>query len=114
MRIDLNTRVPDIPRSGKSARTDSASPANSMAGELAPHEARLSLHARVQALEAGVRGLPEVRQDKVAALQRATRDGTYNASAGQIAEAIFRELSFLGTPALIRGSLHGGFLDRAS
>ena len=42
----------------------------------------------MQDLASQVQQFPEIRQDKVAALQQAIKDGTYNVTAGQSADAL--------------------------
>ncbi len=62
-------------------------------GELGGDTAQLSLdQARVQSLAAQVNALPEVRQEKVAALGQAVRDGRYQISPEQTAEAVISEM----------------------
>jgi negative regulator of flagellin synthesis FlgM len=48
--------------------------------------------ARVQSLAAEVNQLPDIRQEKVAALGRAVQQGNYNVSPEQTAEALIGEL----------------------
>lgn len=47
---------------------------------------------RIRALEAGINRLPDLRQDKVEALQRTVNNGTYSVGSEQIADAIFSEM----------------------
>ena len=49
---------------------------------------QLSLNGRVQDLASQVGQFPEIRQDKVAALQQAIEDGSYSVTAGQSADAL--------------------------
>jgi anti-sigma28 factor (negative regulator of flagellin synthesis) len=51
----------------------------------------------VQQLASQVSQLPEIRQDKVAALQRAVQAGTYQVTPAQTAGALFSALQ--GSPA---------------
>jgi len=89
MRIDLNTGVPASAEGGQPARQGAAVKAGSGSRELAPDVAQLSSdHVRVQALTAAVSQLPEVRQEKVAALAQLVRSGTYSVTPQQTAEAL--------------------------
>jgi flagellar biosynthesis anti-sigma factor FlgM len=91
MRIDLNAIIPEAPDPGQSAKTASqaASGSTSAAGLAGGDTAQLSPdQGRVQQLASQVNQLPEIRQDKVAALQRAIQDGSYQVTPGQAAEAL--------------------------
>lgn len=91
MRIDLNAIIPEGPDPGQSAKSGSrvASSASSSEGLAGADTARLSKdQGRVQALASQVSQLPEIRQDKVAALQRAIEEGNYRVTPGQAAEAL--------------------------
>jgi len=93
MRIDSNAnlRAATEQAGATSARP---APANTSGGELlAPDRAELSPdQARVQSLSAQVNALPEIRRDKVAALQVAVKQGNYEVSAEQTAEAMMSEM----------------------
>jgi flagellar biosynthesis anti-sigma factor FlgM len=90
MRIDLNAIVREAPDPGKStksgAQVASGSSSPGLGGgdtaELSPNQ------GRVQDLVSQVNQLPEIRQDKVAALQRAIGEGSYQVTPGQAAEAL--------------------------
>jgi negative regulator of flagellin synthesis FlgM len=89
MRIDLNTSIgqtPDAAEATQSTLKSSSSPA----GRQTPSNvASLSSdYVKVGALTAAISGLPEIRQDKVAALSESIRSGTYAVSAEQMAEAL--------------------------
>ena len=91
MRIDLNAIIPEAPDPGQSAKAggQAASGNSSTAGLTGADTAQLSRDAgRVQDLVSQVNQFPEIRQDKVAALQQAIKDGTYSVTAGQSAEAL--------------------------
>jgi flagellar biosynthesis anti-sigma factor FlgM len=91
MRIDLNALLPEAPDPGQSAKAGSqVAPGNSSVEALAGADtARLSQdQERVGELASQVNQLPEIRQDKVAALQRAINEGSYSVTAGQSAEAL--------------------------
>ena len=68
-------------------------PALSEESRQASDEARLSMdHAKVQRLEQWVSAMPEIRSDKVEALQAALQDGSYQVGSARIAEAVFSQL----------------------
>jgi len=87
MRIDPNIRTPeaaDAARPSKSSR-----PAVEGGGDRAQfgHD-----HAHLQSLEAKVTGLPEVRGQKVEALRQVMRNGSYEVTPEQTADALFAEM----------------------
>jgi flagellar biosynthesis anti-sigma factor FlgM len=90
MRIDLNAIIPEAPDPGQSAKSAAQATSGSSSPGLAGGDtAKLSQdQGRVQQLAAEVVQLPEIRQDKVAALQRAIQEGTYPVTPGQSAEAL--------------------------
>jgi flagellar biosynthesis anti-sigma factor FlgM len=60
---------------------------------LSPDEVQLSVDGeKVQQLKAGLSGLPDLRQDRVVALQQAIEGGNYDVSSQQIAQAMSSEL----------------------
>jgi negative regulator of flagellin synthesis FlgM len=93
MRIDQNTAIPATTDAGQ-AKAASRLPSKSVGNTegLAGDQAELSaVQARIQTLVAQVNRLPEVRQEKVAALGQAVREGRYQVSAEQTAEAIISQ-----------------------
>jgi flagellar biosynthesis anti-sigma factor FlgM len=90
MRIDLNAIIPEAPDPGQSAKSAAQATSGSSSPGLAGGDtANLSQdRGRVQQLAAQVIQLPEIRQDKVAALQRAIQEGSYQVTPGQSAEAL--------------------------
>jgi len=89
MRIDLNTRIPQLEDSGQSASTARNAP-GSVAGGRAEDSAELSsAQGRVSALATAANQLPEIRQDKVAALAKVIAQGTYAVTPEQTAAALF-------------------------
>ncbi len=93
MRIDPNARLQQAQDSGEVASGSRGAAAAAAGGELGGDTAQLSLdQARVQSLAAQVNALPEVRQEKVAALGQAVRDGSYQISPEQTAEAVISEM----------------------
>ncbi len=90
MRIDLNAIVREAPDPGKSTKSGSqVGSGSSIPGLGGGDTAELSANqGRVQDLVSQVNQLPEIRQDKVAALQRAIGEGSYQVTPGQAAEAL--------------------------
>ena len=94
MKIDPSLSFPEShqpQRAGQSGR----SPAQSRA-EVSPaghDEVHLSVsQEKIRELQAELAHLPDVRQDRVEALQRALQGGNYQVSNVQIADAVFSEL----------------------
>jgi flagellar biosynthesis anti-sigma factor FlgM len=91
MRIDLNAIIPEAPEPGQSAKSgaQAASARPTAEGVGGGDTARLSYdHGRAQNLAVQVNQFPEIRQDRVAALQRALTDGSYQVTPAQSAEAL--------------------------
>ena len=90
MRIDLNAIVREAPDPGKSTKSGSqVGSGSSIPGLGGGDTAELSPNqGRVHDLVSQVNQLPEIRQDKVAALQRAIGEGSYQVTPGQAAEAL--------------------------
>jgi flagellar biosynthesis anti-sigma factor FlgM len=91
MRIDLNAGIPEAPDPGQSTKSGSRVPSSTSSGEGlgGGDTAKLSQdQGRVQQLASQVNQLPEIRQEKVAALQRAIEEGSYRGTPGQAAEAL--------------------------
>jgi len=92
MRIDSN---PNVRAATEQAASTSSRPAGncSGAGVLASDRAELSPdQARVQSLSAQVNALPEIRKEKVSALQNSIKQGNYDVSAEQTADAMISEM----------------------
>jgi flagellar biosynthesis anti-sigma factor FlgM len=88
MRIDLNAPITEAPDPGQSTKSQASGSPNAAAVS-GGDTAKLSQdQARVQVLASEVNQLPEIRQDKVAALQRAIGEGTYSVNSEQSAEAL--------------------------
>jgi len=89
MRIDLNALIPEAPDPGQSTKSQAA-PGNPNAEAVSGGDtAKLSQdQGRVQELALQVNQLPEIRQDKVTALQRAIHEGSYSVTSEQSAEAL--------------------------
>ncbi len=99
MRIDLNPNGPEslneskrASSSAKSGSTNSekAKSASSVSNEAGDRADLSSTH--VNALAAQVDDLPEIRQEKVAALSAAIRDGSYDVTPHQTAEAMMSQM----------------------
>ena len=87
MRIDNNTRIPDATGAGQAKPSSSAVAGSGSA--LASDTAKLSTgQSAVQALAANVNDVPEIRQERVAALAKALREGSYQVTPEQTAEAL--------------------------
>jgi flagellar biosynthesis anti-sigma factor FlgM len=96
MRIDLNNRIPEAQDSGQmAAKTGAASSASASSSPgLGVDTATFSSDAaRVQALADKVSGLPDIRQERVAALAEALRSGSYSTAPEQTAEALLSQLA---------------------
>jgi flagellar biosynthesis anti-sigma factor FlgM len=92
MRVNLNPS-PEAPDVGQGtpagARANTANAAGQALGE---DSAQLSSdQARVQSFAAQVNNLPEIRQEKVDALRRVIREGSYEVSPEQTADAMLSE-----------------------
>jgi len=95
MRIDLNAIIPEAPDPGQSTKSSApvASGGASAPGLGGGDTAKFSVEqGRVQELASQVKQLPEIRQNKVAALQRAIQDGSYQVTPGQAAEALLSSM----------------------
>ena len=94
MRIDLNRSIPGAQGSEESSRA-SARPASTGKGiEPAADAAEVSWgRASVQALTASVHQLPEIRQERVAALSQMIRSDTYRVTPEQMADALITHMS---------------------
>ena len=91
MRVDLNAIIPEAPDPSLSTKTSTqpASGSASSTAHIGVDTAKLSPdQARVQQLASQVNQLPEIRQDKVAALQRAVQSGSYAVTPAQTAGAL--------------------------
>jgi len=75
--------------------TTGTSPSQNQEGTVAlsPDLAQFSVGGeKVQQLKADLTAVPDVRQDRVAALQKAIASGSYNVSGQQIAQAMSSDL----------------------
>jgi flagellar biosynthesis anti-sigma factor FlgM len=95
MRIDLNAIIPEAPDPGQSTKSSSPAASGTLSadGQAGEDTATLSQSpGRVQQLASQVIQLPEIRQDKVAALQRAIQAGSYQVAPGQTAGALIASM----------------------
>ena len=95
MKIDPDNRITAAESAASHAGFRPAAPPGN--GERSQDRADLtSAHSRAAALAALVNQQPEVRQEKVAAIAAALRQGSYQVSPEQTAEAILSELHARG------------------
>jgi flagellar biosynthesis anti-sigma factor FlgM len=95
MRVDLLNYGPEPPDNSKTSRAGQppATPTQS-SGTAGMDQARFSFdQARVHSLEAEVMAQPEIRGQKVGALQKLLVTGRYTVSDAQIAHAMVAELA---------------------
>ena len=89
MRIHSDMHIPQAADTGEASRSAARSAAVGRSGALASDSSELSsAQANVPALAATVNQLPDVRQEKVAALAQLVRNGTYSPRPEQAAEAL--------------------------
>ncbi|MGO9648751.1 MAG: flagellar biosynthesis anti-sigma factor FlgM [Terriglobales bacterium] len=94
MRIDLNANVGQTPDAGSAGKASSRAVSGAENAVPEGDSTRLSTdQANVQALSAAVLQLPEIRQDKVAALTEQVQKGSYQVTAQQTAEALLTALT---------------------
>jgi flagellar biosynthesis anti-sigma factor FlgM len=94
MRIDLNTSIAPTSDPGELSKSSLRSSSGPAGSEVPGDVAKLSPdYARVQALTAAVSQLPEIRQDKVAALAEMIRSGNYAVSSEQTANALVSHMA---------------------
>ena len=94
MKIDASLAFPEQvgpQRVGTTGASPSQNPAESVG--LSSDEVQFSVDGeKVQQLKADLSGLPDLRQERVAVLQQAIEEGSYNVSAQQIAQAMSSDL----------------------
>jgi len=94
MRIDLNLGISPAADSATPVKPDIAvgsGPKNSdLAGDVASPSAD---YARAQALTAALSQVPDVREEKVAALAQMVHSGSYTVSPEQTAEALMAHMA---------------------
>ncbi|HUK23294.1 MAG TPA: flagellar biosynthesis anti-sigma factor FlgM [Terriglobales bacterium] len=94
MQVNLNPRSPEAQDVGQAAQTAARASAAAGSGtSVAEDKAQLSSdQARVQSLAAQVNNAPEIRQEKVEALRRVIREGSYQVTPEQTAEAMLSDM----------------------
>ena len=94
MKIDAAVGLPGQVEPQRVGTTGSAPSQNQ--GErvgFSPDEVQFSVDGeKVQQLKANLDGLPDLRQDRIAALKQAIEEGSYNVSGQQVAQAMSPEL----------------------
>ncbi|MGA9042946.1 MAG: flagellar biosynthesis anti-sigma factor FlgM [Terriglobales bacterium] len=93
MRIDLNLKTPEAADPAQTSK--SGAQVNSGAGNAGAISDTAVLspdQSRVQALAAQVSQLPEIRQEKVAALAHAIETGVYQVQPQETAEALLSQI----------------------
>jgi flagellar biosynthesis anti-sigma factor FlgM len=89
MRIDLNTDVGQVADAGQTAKSGSRAASAAGNAKAETDSTQLSTdQVKVQALSTAVLQLPEIRQQKVAALAEQVQKGTYQVAAQQTAEVL--------------------------
>jgi len=93
MRVDLNSGIGQAAEASQSAAGAKSTAAGASAGSRSGDTAQLSTdQARVQSLLEQVNAVPEIRREKVAALGKAVREGTYQVEPEQTADALIDEM----------------------
>jgi len=94
MRIDLNPSMSQTPDSGKPGKPDLPSGSGSRSSAGATDVSKPSAdYVRAQALTTALSQLPDVRQEKVAALAAMVRSGNYAVTPEQTAEALISHMA---------------------
>jgi len=93
MRIHSDINIPQTLDTGQTTKSDRRAASGTASGALALDTSKLSSgQANVPALAAAVNQLPEIRQQKVAALAQQVRSGTYSPPPEQSAEALMSHM----------------------
>jgi flagellar biosynthesis anti-sigma factor FlgM len=94
MRIDLDANVGQTPDAGQAGKAGSRAVSGAASPVPDADSTQLSSdQVKMQALSAAVLQLPEIRQEKVAALAEQVQTGNYQVSAQQTAEALLTTLT---------------------
>jgi flagellar biosynthesis anti-sigma factor FlgM len=96
MRIDRNAILPGLSEASSvsgETTTNSTQAQKRSSSDVATFETA----SKISTLEGQVRQMPEVRQERVAALARAIRTGQYKVSGDQIAGSMFAAMASLGS-----------------
>ena len=95
MRIDLNARTPEAQNSSGSEKPRPRSTREVARSAVAEDQAQLSgRQMPLRALEQLAISYPDMRQERVEALARSVRDGTYQASPEDTADALIAEMNW--------------------
>jgi negative regulator of flagellin synthesis FlgM len=94
MKIDSNLLFPDNPQVNGVGNQGSSSPQKKPpVSQGSPDSVQLSVdQSTIRALQDKLGNVPDVRSQRVAALQDAIRNGSYQVSNEKIADAMFNEL----------------------
>ena len=94
MRIDVSGNVGQAADAGQAGKTGSRAALGGGNAVVAADSTQLSTdQVKIHALSTAVLQLPEIRQDKVAALAEQVRKGAYQVGAQQTAEALLTALT---------------------
>lgn len=93
MRIHSNINIPQTPDAGQPVRSGARAASGTTSGALVADTTKLSSgQANVPALAAAVNQLPEIRQERVAALAQQVHGGTYTPQPERSAEALMSHM----------------------
>lgn len=87
MKIDASNPIPEA-QPVKRLTGSGAEGSQEVAGSPESDKANLASSSLVSQLAAKIKQLPDIRQDRVAALQKAIKNGEYQVSDQQIADAV--------------------------
>jgi flagellar biosynthesis anti-sigma factor FlgM len=90
MRIDQNLPISETVQSERVSGTTTGQANSTSKSDSSTPDVGVSLSS--QQLQATLDATPDIRQDKVAALQKAMREGTYNVSSQDLAGAVYNSL----------------------
>jgi flagellar biosynthesis anti-sigma factor FlgM len=95
MRIDLNADAQVLPELSRTANQNasSASGQSSAGSPVGQDQTQLSgVYAQIRSLAGQASQLPEAGEEKVSALREMVLGGSYQPSAGQVAQALFAHM----------------------
>ncbi|MGA9543179.1 MAG: flagellar biosynthesis anti-sigma factor FlgM [Candidatus Sulfotelmatobacter sp.] len=95
MRIDLNAEAQLLPELSRTANQNASSAAgqSSAASPVGQDQAQVSgVYTEIRALAGQASQLPEAGEEKVSALREMVLGGSYQPSAGQVAQALFAHM----------------------
>jgi negative regulator of flagellin synthesis FlgM len=94
--LSLNDSQPDRVKGANNKSSNASSPAKTIGVSPANGEDRVSLstaHGEVQTLTAQLANVPEVRTDRVTALQQRVQNGQYKPDSQKVADAMIAQQS---------------------